>query len=160
MKYRVMLVEDHLIFRNALRLNLEMCSDFDVVAEADTGGAALAALATCRPDVVCLDVNLPDLNGVVLTGKLLAQQPGIKIIGLSAQSNFLVMKKMIDAGAQGYVEKVHAGRDIHTAIVAVCRDQFYLSPDVDVNDAAELAAVALSKRHPICIGNQSDSPNL
>lgn len=149
MKQRILLIEDHLIFRKALRLNLGMNPDFEVVAEAATGEAALAGLVACRADVVCLDVNLPDLSGVVLTRRILAQQPGIKIIGLSVQANPLEMKEMIEAGSLGYIDKLNAGRDIHQAIAAVCSDQLYLSPDVDPHAAAELVAAALFKHHPV-----------
>ena len=156
MKLRFMLVEDNLMFRKALRLNLEMYPDFEVVAEADTGRAALSALMSCGVDLVCIDVNLPDLNGEVLTGQILAQQPGIKIIALSAQTNFSVIEKMIHAGAQGYVDKINAGRDLYMAIETVCRDQIYLGPDVKPHDAADLIAAAMTKRRLVCAGALSD----
>jgi two-component system response regulator DegU len=150
MTLRVMLVDDHVMFRQALRLSLEMCPDIEVAAEAGSATEALASLLVSRVDVVCLDVNLPDLSGVVVTGHLLAQQPDVKIVGLSAQVDVSVVAEMLHAGAQAYVDKVYAGRDLHLAIQAVCANQIFLSPSVDLNDVAALIATAVPECAPVC----------
>jgi DNA-binding NarL/FixJ family response regulator len=152
MKIRVMLVDDHVMFRQALRLSLELCPDIEIAAEVGSAKEALAALLVFRVDVVCLDVNLPDVSGVVATGQLLAQQADVKIIGLSAQADLPVVAEMLHAGAQGFVDKIHAGRDLHLAIQRVSGNQIFISPDLDVNGVTELIASALSQ--PALVGTE------
>jgi two-component system response regulator DegU len=150
MKLRVMLVDDHVMFRRALRLSLELCSDIEIAAEVGSASEALAALMVSRVDVVCLDVNLPDVSGVVATGQLLAQQADVKIIGLSAQADLPVVAEMLHAGAQGFVDKIHAGRDLYLAIQLVSGNQIFLSPDIDLNQLTALIAMTFSK--PVQLG--------
>jgi DNA-binding NarL/FixJ family response regulator len=148
MKLRVMLVDDHAMFRLALRASLEMWPDIEIAAEAGSASEALASLLVSRVDVVCLDVNLPDMNGVLVVGHLLAQQPDVKIIGLSAHTDLSVVAQMLHAGAQAYVDKIQAGRDLYTAIQTVSKGQIFLSPDLDLNDVFALIATSLPKCAP------------
>jgi DNA-binding NarL/FixJ family response regulator len=149
MKSRVMLVDDHAMFRLALRASLEMLPDIEIAAEASSASEALALLGVSRVEVVCLDVNLPDQSGVLVVGQLLAQQPDIKIIGLSGHTDLYVVAQMLHAGAQAYVDKIHAGRDLYKAIQAVRQNQIFLSPELDLNDVLALIATTLSKRAPV-----------
>ena len=113
---RVLLVDDHALFREALRMSLEMSPDIEVVAEAHSSTSTLAALAQSLPDVVCMDINLVGYSGIELTRQLLALYPDLKIIGLSADSDPTRVADMRRAGACGYVIKAQAGVDLPQAI--------------------------------------------
>jgi DNA-binding NarL/FixJ family response regulator len=139
MKRQVMLVDDHTLFRQALRMSLALSPGILVVAEAGNAATALALVDNIRVDVVCLDVNLPDLSGVEVTRLLMARQPGLKVIGLSAQADLSVVAAMIDAGAAGFVSKISAGQDLPEAIQDVCRNQTYFSPVLGINSRDDLA---------------------
>lgn len=149
MKLRVMLVDDHVMFRVALRTSLEMWPDIEIAAEVGCASAALASLMASRVDVVCLDVHLPDLSGALVVAQLLAQQPDLKIIGLSAQADLSVVAQMLQAGAQAFVDKIHAGRDLYLAIQSVHKNQIFLSPDLDLNDVFASIATSLPTRAPV-----------
>lgn len=130
MNMRVLLADDHRMFRQALRNLLEKESDIEVVAEADDGYGVLTQAAASLPDVVCMDVNMPGLNGIEATRRLLASQPAIKVIGLSAYSDRRFVLDMLNAGAAGYVTKAEAGEELLRAIKTVSRERLYLCPEI------------------------------
>jgi len=138
MKFRVLLADDHAMFRDALRMVLEMAPEVEIVAEAADGRAVLELFGASRPDVVCMDVNMPGLNGVDATRQLLALHPEVRIIGLSCDADPRMVAEMIGAGAHGYVVKMNAGRDLLPAIHRVSQNQIYLSPEFECLDIAGL----------------------
>lgn len=115
-KIRVLLVDDHALFCEALRMSLEMSPDIEVVAEAHSISSAIEALAQGQPDVICMDINLAGHSGIALTRQLLARDPALRIIGLSATSDPDQVAAMKQAGACGYVIKSRAGADLPLAI--------------------------------------------
>jgi two-component system NarL family response regulator len=117
-KLRVLLVDDHRMFREALRAMLERMPDIEVVGEAGDGLEALELAEQTRPHVVCMDVRMPGLNGVEATRRLLAAQPAARVIGLSSYSDSHLIQEMLNAGATGYVTKDEAGVDLLRAIRA------------------------------------------
>ena len=119
MKLRVMIVDDHRIFRRALAQTLADDPDIEVVAEAGDGIEALARAADCLPDVVCMDISMPRLNGIETTRLLLQAQPQIKVIGLSAFVEQRLVQDMLAAGAVGYVNKAEAAVELLAALKAV-----------------------------------------
>ena len=123
MTLRILLVDDHALFRSAVRMHLELERDLIVVAEAQDADAALRHVADCRPQVACVDVALPGLGGAELTRALLAQDPTIRVIGLSAQADPLIAQTMLVAGALAYVDKLRAGTELATTIRRVATDQ-------------------------------------
>lgn len=139
MTYRVLLADDHDLFRQALRQTLEAVSDIEVVAEAVNGLAAIESARVVLPDVVCMDVNMPGLDGIDATLRLLDVQPAVKVIGLSAHFDLRLVARMIGAGAHGYVIKHSAGVELVLAIHTVTQHQTYLSPELGVTSTAELA---------------------
>lgn len=139
MKLRVMLADDHAGFREALRMWLELAPDIEVVAEAADGYSVLQDIGQARPDVVCMDLNMPGLDGVDTTRQLLRMQPGVKVIGLSAAVDLSRVAEMFSAGALGYCVKGCAGVELLAAIRMVSRGQNYLSPELGLKDAVELA---------------------
>ena len=139
MKVRVMLADDHALFREALRMVLELAEDIEVVAEAENGHHVLEYVAKARPDVVCMDLNMPGLNGVEATRQLLSTYPNVKVIGLSAHVDLPRVAEICQAGAQGYVVKGSAGGELLAAIRQVHLNQTYFSAELQIKDVAELA---------------------
>lgn len=118
-KRRVMLVDDHRLFREALRSMLETDPDIEVVAEAGDGEEALRRAAEVHPDVVCMDVRMPVLNGIEATRRLVAAQPGVRVIAVSSYTEKHLVQEMMNAGAVKYVSKDDAGTDLVSAIHGV-----------------------------------------
>ncbi|MDP3540304.1 MAG: response regulator transcription factor [Azonexus sp.] len=140
MKQRVLLVDDHQMFRDALRTLLERLSDLEVVAEAGDGDEALRLAELTQPDIVCMDIGMPGMNGVETTRRLIATHPSIKVIALSTFSERQYVLDMIEAGAAAYVTKAEASAELLRAIEAVQRDRNYLSPDVATLIAGAIAS--------------------
>jgi len=128
MKIRVMLVEDHLLFRKALRVMLENDGGIEVIAELGDGQELLQCYGQIAPDIVCMDVNLPDTNGIEMTRQLLGLDPQSKVIGLSAYTERYFIREMFDAGASGYVSKSSAGEYMARAIHSVHEGNIYACP--------------------------------
>lgn len=128
MKFRVLLAEDHAMFRKALRMVLELSPEIEIVAEAADGPAVLEGVERCQPDVVCMDIRMPGLDGIEATRQIIARRPGTRIVGLSAHSDPVTVNAMLDAGALGYVMKTEAGQHLLAAIREVALDKRYVSP--------------------------------
>ena len=127
---RILLVDDHKMFREALRAMLEKEPGLEVVAEAGDGPEAVRLAWETSPDVACMDIGLPGMNGVEATRALLAACPAIKVIALSAHAEQRFVLDMMNAGAAGYVIKANAGEELLRAISAVHDNRTYLCPDI------------------------------
>jgi DNA-binding NarL/FixJ family response regulator len=138
MTLRILLADDHLMFRRAIRMVLQTEPDIDIVAEANNGLEALQLAGDELFDVVCMDINMPVLDGIETTRQLLAAHPKIKVIGLSGHVDPLLISRMINAGAQAYVDKSCAGSELLTAIRTVTNNGFFLSPVLGKRSTAEL----------------------
>lgn len=125
-KIRVLLAEDHPLFREALRALLEIQPEIEISGIATNGKEVLQFAQDMQPDVVCMDICMPGLDGIEATRQLLAAQPGIKIVGLSAHNDVDWIKSVIAAGALGYVDKFRATEELVLAIRAVHGNQTYL----------------------------------
>jgi two-component system NarL family response regulator len=143
MKLRVMLADDHALFREALRLVLESDPDIEVVAETDNGHLVLACLDQVQADIVCMDVNMPGLNGVETTRALLQRQPGVKVIGLSADPDLFRVAEMCGAGASGYIYKADAGAELLTALRTVGQNRHFFSAALGVNSIDDLKSLSI-----------------
>lgn len=139
MTLRLLLADDHTLFRQALRMNLEVMRNIVIVAEAIDGYGVLNAVEQTKPDLVCMDINMPKLNGIEATKRLHLTYPKLKIIGLSSHVNPQLVAQLIGAGAHAYVDKAHAGNELMEAIRMVILNQLYLSPELGIKDMAELA---------------------
>ena len=142
MPWRILMVDDHVLFREALAQSLAATPDVEVVGQAEDGLAALQALSHSHPDMVCLDINMPGQNGVEITRQLLALKPDLRVIGVSAHADPLLVAQMLHAGAMGYVTKLRAGQELLDAIRQVGNNQTYLSPELDGRVAAEMLRLA------------------
>lgn len=136
MSIRIVLADDHQIVRDGLRSLLESQPDMEVVAEADNGRTTVQLARELRPDVVVMDVGMPELNGIEATRQITGALPGVKVIALSMHSDRRYVEGMLAAGASGYVLKDSAFEELAGAIATVVAGRTYLCPtaaDIVVN---------------------------
>jgi len=126
----VVIVDDHPIVRAGMRTLLTNTDDITVVAEGARGADALRLVAEHRPDVLVLDVNLPDINGIEVTRQLRAQGMPLAILILTVHSDRQTVFGLLEAGATGYVLKDDALETLVSAVRAVARGESWLSPGV------------------------------
>jgi len=128
MSHRILLVDDHQMFREGLKAVLKSETDFQVVGEAENGRQAVELSRDLAPDVVIMDISMPEMSGVEAAGKIHAESPGIKIIILSMHTEKRYILGALKAGASGIVAKNSASAELLTAIETVVSGQTYLSP--------------------------------
>jgi len=127
---RVLLVDDHKIVRDGLRLTLERYADLCIVGGAGDRKLALAQVAQLQPDVIVMDIGLPDADGVDLSREILQKWPDIRIVILSAVADPEHLEQALDVGVSGYLLKTNAVEDLVRAIRTVKGNEPYLSPEV------------------------------
>jgi two-component system NarL family response regulator len=130
MTIRVLLADDHRLVREALRDALAKFDDIDVVGEAGDGAAALEQARVLQPDVLVLDIGLPDFNGIEVANRLRKAGNAARIVVLSAYADKRFVTEMLHAGASAYLTKSAAGTELVLAIRAVVAGQSYFSPEV------------------------------
>lgn len=130
MTIRVLIADDHTIMRAGLRSLLEKEDQIEVVGEAENGRRAVQLAIEHEPDVVVMDVSMPDLNGIEATSQVLASLPEAKVIALSMHTDKRFVMGMLRAGASGYLLKDCASQELASAIVSVASNKKYLSPDI------------------------------
>lgn len=130
MKLRLLLADDHGMFREGLRALIEKQTDLEVVGEAANGREAVRLARDLTPTVVVMDVSMPDLSGVEATRQILKRRPEVKIVALSMHSDRRFVVEMLRAGAQGYLLKDCAYEELVRAIRTVAGGRVYLSPRI------------------------------
>lgn len=130
MKHRILIAEDHRIVRDGLRALIDKEKDLEVAGMADNGRQALRMARKLKPDVVIMDISMPELNGIDATCQIVDEVPGVKVIALSMHSNKQLIQGMLRAGAAGYLLKESAFEELIKAMRMVCAGKKYLSPDV------------------------------
>jgi DNA-binding NarL/FixJ family response regulator len=130
MKVRVLLVDDHKMMREGLRVLLAGAPDIEVVGEACDGRAALDLVRTLTPDVVVMDVGMPEMNGVEATRQIRTAHKRVRVIALSTHTDRRYVHHMLDAGACGYVLKIAAHDELLRAVRAASQGRAYLSPEI------------------------------
>ena len=126
---RILLADDHQMFREALRSLLGSLPQIEVVAETGNGLEVIDLVRATQPDIVCMDISMPGLNGIETTRQITRSWPLIKVIALSAFSDQRYVMDMMAAGAAAYVTKAAAGDELLRAIDAVSKNHSYLCPD-------------------------------
>ena len=116
MKTRVLIVDDHRVFRDGLKLVINHQTDMEVVGEAENGEKAIALTRELLPDVILMDVKMPGMDGAEATGRILAEMPGMKILGISIYDDDSFMANMLRAGALGYILKGCDSEELSGAI--------------------------------------------
>ena len=130
MSTRLLLVDDHAVVRSGLRMLLEGQHDVEIVGEAATAAEALAATASLRPDLILMDIGLPDKSGIEATREIKKQFPQVFVVALTIHEDEEYFFKMLDAGASGYVPKRAAPEELLTAIRAAANGEVYLYPSL------------------------------
>lgn len=126
---RVLLVDDHTMFRETLRLMLDNESDIDVVGELGDGTQIQETVARLMPDVIVMDVNMPNVNGIQATSSLLNRFPQVRVVALSGYGHRQFVMEMLDAGATAYVVKSSASKQLVHAICSAAQGRIYLCPE-------------------------------
>jgi two-component system response regulator NreC len=130
MSIRIVLVDDHPMMRAGLRFGLRTESNLEVVGEAATGQESLEVVRETKPDIVLMDVSLPDEEGSETARRLMAEFPGLKVLMLSAFPDADFVNRSIAAGASGYIVKSSGADELIRAIATVMGGNTYLSPEI------------------------------
>jgi two-component system response regulator NreC len=130
MTIRLLLVDDHAVVRSGLKMLLAGESDVDIVGEAANGAEAVAGAGSARPDVILMDIGLPDMSGIDAARAIKSRHPNIAIVALTIHEDEEYFFKMLEAGASGYVPKRAAPEELLTAIRTAARGEVYLYPSL------------------------------
>jgi DNA-binding NarL/FixJ family response regulator len=130
MKISVFLVDDHRIFRDTLKVFLELEDDILVVGQADDGRSAITGILETSPDIVLMDITMPELNGIDAITETLLERPNTRIIVLSGNSDVEYIYRALQVGAQGYLLKESSGVELVEAVRAVYRGKRYVSLEI------------------------------
>jgi len=131
MKLRILIADDHEVVRRGLCMLLQTHEGWEVCGEAKDGREAVEKAKQVRPDVVILDVGMPNLNGLAATRQLLQQNPQQKVIVLTITDSDQVIREALDAGARGFVLKSDAARDLISAVEALQHNRMFFTPRVN-----------------------------
>lgn len=143
---KVMLADDHAVVRMGFRLLLEGSPDIRVVAEADSGEDAVRRFAEVKPDVVVLDLSMPGIGGLEALSRILAREPTAKVLVLTAHEDAMHARRVLKAGALGYLSKRSAAEELIQAIRQVWAGRTFLEPAI----AQQLAVQQLTgERNPV-----------
>ena len=127
---RILLADDHTMVRQGFRLILSLQSDMEIVGEAGNGQEAIEFAEKLQPDVVVMDIAMPELNGIEATRRVLISSPRTRVLALSMHKDSAYVREVLKAGARGYLLKDSVDNDLVTAVRAVARGEGYLSPAV------------------------------
>ena len=127
---RILVADDHAVLRSGLRRLLEDEADMEVVGEAATGGEAVRLADELRPDVVLMDLTMPEVDGVEATRAVLGCSPASRVLVLTMHEEWVFVDRVLEAGATGYLLKRAAGTELIAAIRAVHRGEAYVDPAV------------------------------
>jgi two-component system invasion response regulator UvrY len=151
-KIRVMLVDDHAVVRVGFRMLLEASGDIEVIGEAENGEAAYQRFPELKPDVVVLDLAMPGMGGIETVRRLVARETHTRVLVLSAHEDTVHLKRVLNAGALGYLSKRTAPEELIGAVRAVAEGRVYIDGELaaklalqDLNGAPS-PADALSER--------------
>ena len=141
-KLRVLLADDHEMMREGLKLLVNRQTDMETVGETDNGRAAVELARELKPDVVVMDISMPKMNGLKATERLKTLCPEVKVLTLTRHADDAYLRKLLKAGASGYLLKKSASGDLVRAIRAVAGGGIYLDPAM----AGRVLSEALGRR--------------
>jgi len=127
---KVLLVDDHQIIRDGIRSLLSYAEGIEVVGECSDGLEAISCAVSEKPDVILMDINMPKINGIDATKKIITDNPDSKILVLTVHDELAYISKMLHAGSLGYVLKTTNKAELITAIKSVSKGEKYFSPEV------------------------------
>lgn len=131
MSIKVMLTDDHDLVREGVKCFLESDSHIKVIGEAKDGVECLDTLETLKPDIVILDINMPNMNGVETLGKIKSEYENMKVLILTMHDEIEYLIRTMDLGANGYILKKSKSNDLINAVNAVMHGQKYIYPDLE-----------------------------
>ena len=146
MSIRLLLVDDHAVVRSGLRMLLATEDDVDIIGEAGTASEALAMASDLKPDVILMDIGLPDKSGINATQEIKEKIPDVAIVALTIHEDEEYFFKMLEAGASGYVPKRAAPEELLTAIRTAASGDVYLYPTMAKLLVKDFLASDLSDR--------------
>ena len=149
--YRIVIADDHSLIRKGLRTIIELESDMQVIGEAGDGKQLLRFLAREQPDMVIMDISMPNINGIDAIGKVLALYPEIRILMLTMHRNSQYFYNAISAGAHGYLIKDDSDTELLTAIDTVRSGKTYISPQLSSEVADTMLSAFREHRDPSII---------
>jgi DNA-binding NarL/FixJ family response regulator len=149
---RVIIADDHKIIREGLRSLLEKSGEFECVGEADDGRQAVMLATELRPDIVIMDIAMPNLNGIEATRQIKSELPEVEVVVLSMHATRNYVVQVLQAGASAYLLKDSAFEELSTALLAISRGGMYLSPAITKTAALATLKGGLSGG----IGGQTD----
>jgi DNA-binding NarL/FixJ family response regulator len=129
-RLRILIADDHEIIREGLRTILERNPKWTACGEANTGRKALTEAIRLKPDVIVMDINMPELNGLEATSQILEKLPNTRILILSAHESEGLVRQMLCSGARGYILKSDAGRDLAAAVESVAQGKLFFTASV------------------------------
>jgi DNA-binding NarL/FixJ family response regulator len=129
-KLRVLVADDHEVVRAGVRSVLENETDCEVCGEAATGRQAVTLAAQLKPDIVVLDITMPELNGLEAARQIRKALPGVPILILSLHESLELVREILDAGAHGYVLKSNAGHELTTALRALRQGETFFTSEM------------------------------
>lgn len=127
---RILLADDHAVVRQGFKMILEAQPDMEIIGEAGNGREAVELAERLKPDIVMMDVAMPELNGIEATRRVSGSVPHARVIALSMHKDSVYVREILRAGARGYLLKDSGAGDLVTAVRAVARGEGYLSPAV------------------------------
>jgi DNA-binding NarL/FixJ family response regulator len=139
MTLRLLLADDHTLFRAGFRALLEKLGGYQVVAEAADGREALRLIELHLPNIVLMDITMPELNGLEVTARVKKQFPSVRVILISMHSNETYAREAVRVGAAGYLLKGASTAELELAIKAVANGETYLSPAIAKHVLADYA---------------------
>jgi DNA-binding NarL/FixJ family response regulator len=130
MAYRIMIVEDHNLLREGLRSMISAIPGFEVVGDARDGQEAVRNALALKPDLITMDLSMPNMNGIEATLQIKRRDPRVRIVALTAHKSEEYVREMLKAGADGYVLKDTTYEELVTALRSVLGGKMFLSPEV------------------------------
>ena len=147
-KLRILLADDHKIVREGLRLLINSQPDMQVVGEAANGREVLLKAGELKPDVVVMDLSMPELNGLQATERLKIERPEMKVVALTAHEDEAYLRQLCKVGAAGYVLKRSAGDELGKAISEVAKGGLYFDPTLANRALASQRAPSTANGEP------------
>jgi DNA-binding NarL/FixJ family response regulator len=129
-RIRILLADDHGVVRQGFKMILGAQADMEIVGEAANGREAVELAGRLKPDVVVMDVAMPELNGIEATRRLASADPHVRVLALSMHKDSVYVRETLRAGARGYLLKDSGANDLVAAVRAVASGEGYLSPAV------------------------------
>jgi two-component system, NarL family, response regulator NreC len=129
-RIRILLADDHAVVRQGFKMILAEQPDMEIVGEAGNGREALALAESLKPDIVVMDVAMPELNGIEATRRMGESVPHTRVVALSMHKDSVYVREILRAGARGYLLKDSVAADLVSAVRSVARGEGYISPQV------------------------------